>query len=93
MIMIGIYIMFWGRHVDVLPLTYADVLESPPGSDIEIEVLKPQSIVAENEILGTSELQSTTNAVVVDEILETRELQSSIDNMLEMEFSNQTYYI
>ncbi|KAK8643788.1 hypothetical protein V6N13_013066 [Hibiscus sabdariffa] len=82
-------------HTKAPTTTSADALEYPPGNDIAIEVLEPQSAetVAEDEILDTSELQSTTMAVVVDEILDTSELQSSIDSMLEMESLDQTYYI
>ncbi|KAK9024538.1 hypothetical protein V6N11_004696 [Hibiscus sabdariffa] len=75
-IIIGIYITLWGRHAEAHAPTSVDVLESSPGNDIVIEILDPQSAetIAEDEILDTSKLQSTTEAAVVDEILDTSEL-------------------
>ncbi|KAL4334325.1 hypothetical protein GQ457_07G013280 [Hibiscus cannabinus] len=54
-IMVGVYITLWGRNAEApapAPAP-ADILKSPPGDEIAIEVLEPESseIVAEDEIL------------------------------------------
>ncbi|KAK8493147.1 hypothetical protein V6N13_121592 [Hibiscus sabdariffa] len=93
--MIGIYITLWGRHAVAHAPTSIDVLESPQGNDIVIEILDPQSAetVAKDEILDTSKLQSTTETAIVDKILDTSELQSSIDSMPETKSLDQKDYI
>ncbi|KAK8986410.1 hypothetical protein V6N11_009970 [Hibiscus sabdariffa] len=89
--------MLWARHTEATASTptFADVLKSPPDSNIVIEILEPQSteIVVEDEILDKSELQWTIKTITADEILDTLELQLSIDNMPEMESSYQISYI
>ncbi|KAL4332983.1 hypothetical protein GQ457_07G013300 [Hibiscus cannabinus] len=63
-IMVGVYITLWGRNAEA-PAP-ADILESPPGGEIAIEVLELESsdIVAGDEIPYALELQSTTGTDV-----------------------------
>ncbi|KAK8626435.1 hypothetical protein V6N13_134078 [Hibiscus sabdariffa] len=68
--MVGVYITLWGRNAEAPAPTPApapaDILESPPGAEIAIEVLESETseIVAEDEIPDASELQSTTGTAV-----------------------------
>ncbi|KAL4281626.1 hypothetical protein GQ457_03G012490 [Hibiscus cannabinus] len=68
MIMVGVYlyITLWGRHAEAPAPAPADILESPPGGEIAIEVLESESfeIVAEDETPDALELQSTAGTTV-----------------------------
>ncbi|KAK8626442.1 hypothetical protein V6N13_134085 [Hibiscus sabdariffa] len=71
-IMVGVYITLWGRNAEApapIPAPApapVDILESPPGGEIAIEVLEPESseIVPEDEIPDALELQPTVGTAI-----------------------------